>query len=430
MKNKGKLIYSGAIILLILSIVVIKLTNSKVDNESLNKKVYSSSISTANLGEWTLEGSWLDLSDNDNVEINGTHATVNATTNIIEDNEITYQMHISYEGGTATSDFENETENEGMLLMLKKESSNFPFYMRDEISEYDWVVDANNNRIILKYEIYPRSIVEVAYIYFNDVVHESKVTNQDFGWRISEQYNDVEIFNTKTIPAANDFEATFKVTFSVIPSFVYDSQDTAESFVPYTWIHNADEAGEFSEDTPSDVHVSINGYLSIDNIVKSETKTFSQWNSDWGTNPDNGGNYFYVAYSVEGSINATQPFNMDPDTKNSFIIDDTGGEIVAFSDGSTFMTGDMTVYLENEDYAEPGNDFNYSTYSFISNEVPTTSDFSRIYIVKYPDTGGVINTHFSLDIIVDGVDKIDDVVETVEWDATYVWDEMDAFANV
>ena len=109
MKDRKKIIYTTLILICIISLIAFKVSGSLVHNNQVeNQKTYSGVLNSPTLGNWEINNEWADLSTNDNVTINGGNATIHATTNFIEDNELTYKMHVTYEGGSATSDFKKD----------------------------------------------------------------------------------------------------------------------------------------------------------------------------------------------------------------------------------------------------------------------------------------------------------------------------------
>ena len=147
MKDKKKIVLTVLLLIGIVGILAFKIGGNVIHNNQIaNKKTYSGSLASPTLGNWEITNEWVDLSSNNNVTITGTSATINATTNYIEDNELTYRMHLTYEGGTATSNFSNAVEyQEGVVLYWPIDK--FPFLTRDsDISEsnYIWSEDITN----------------------------------------------------------------------------------------------------------------------------------------------------------------------------------------------------------------------------------------------------------------------------------------------
>ena len=426
MKDKKKIVLTVLLLIGIVGILAFKIGGNVIHNNQIaNKKTYSGSLASPTLGNWEITNEWVDLSSNNNVTITGTSATINATTNYIEDNELTYRMHLTYEGGTATSNFSNAVEyQEGVVLYWPIDK--FPFLTRDsDISEsnYIWSEDITNNRIVVENKVEGDDTEVFAYISFNSLVNRRKVTNESFAWRLNtDQWPYlIEIYNAKELSASDDIDNTFDVTFQVVPSLIEDGLDTPESFEPTLYLENSDDLiADIPKDPNLSYHAKIKGKLAIENVVKADPIVYEEWNSNWGTNPDGGNSYFYVLYSVDASINSTKPFNNDPNLLSSLTPNTGTGELVAYSDGTTFRVGDEDDYVEDNAVAKPNNDWNYSYYSLLSNIFPTTTDFTRTYVVKYPKpSSGTVNTNFSLLIEANGDGEVTTISKTVEWTASY-----------
>lgn len=426
MKDKKRIIYTVFVLLCITGLIAFKISGSLVHDNQVNQiKTNSGTLSSPTLGEWEVTNEWVDLSTNGNVTIEDGHATINATSNFAEDNELTYRSHITYTGGTATSNFSSATEYyEGFVMYWS--IGTFPFMTRDsDITEsnYVWTEDVNNNRIVVEKKIEGEDKEIFAYIKFNSLVNRKKQKNEQFAWRLNtEQWPyQIEIYNSKEIDAANDIDATFDITFQVVPSLLEDNFDNAESFEPKIILENSDE---YLDDIPRDNSISYNakieGTLEIANVVKADPIVYEEWNSNWGTNPDSDNIYFYVLYSVDASINATKPFNNDPNLMSSIIPNTNDGELVAYSDGSTFKVGNTSAFAEDYSFTLPDNDWNFASYALLSNLYPTTTDFTRTFVVKYEKpSSGTVTKNFSVDIEATGDGEFTTEKETVNWSVDY-----------
>jgi len=420
MKNKKAIIYSIIMLLFIVGLITFKFNNKTSSSLVENIEKNASVLNDSSLGNWTMTNEWVNLNSKSNVVINKDVAVINATQNIVEENEITYRINLSYEGGTAQSNFGNEYNEEGIILYFY--NNMFPFATREDISEYVWTADPENNRIVVEKNIGGYHLL-FAYIYFNGLVNENSRTDQQFAWRLITDYSpaEIDIYNAEEISAADNLDTTFDITFQILPSFIYDNTDIADSFFPKVYMHNEHGSiDSFPEDTSNSFHANVNGKLAIENIVKSEPEIFEEWNNNWGTNPDSGNNYFYVLYSVDGSINSTKPFNTDPNISSTLIPTIPTGELVVYSDGTTYKVGDITDYASDNEFSEPFDDFNDSTFKKLSNEIPTVTDFTRTYVVKYPKpSSGEVTTNFSLSIEATGDGDFNTIKKNVSWTAKY-----------
>ena len=108
MKNKKAIIYSVIMLLFIVGLITFKFNNKTSSSLVENAKKSASVLNDNSLGNWTIANEWVNLNSNSNVVINRDEAVINATQNIVEENEITYRINLSYEGGTAQSNFGNE----------------------------------------------------------------------------------------------------------------------------------------------------------------------------------------------------------------------------------------------------------------------------------------------------------------------------------
>ncbi len=436
MKDRRKIIVTTLLLICILGLVAFKISSSLIHNNLVeNKKAFSGTLSDPTLGEWTVTNEWVDLSTNNNVDIDNGNAIINATVNDISKNEITYRMNVEYEGGTATGNFLNTADYEGFIMYW--EINRFPFSTRDsDIStdSYVWNEDPNNNRIIVEKRMYDAvcngiddtndDCETVAYIYFNDLVNKSKRKNEQFAWRLNKNQwpYAIEIYNAAELDSASSIDTNFDVTFQVLPSFIYDNEYNSESFEPTVFLElGSYNVQDIDKDSTTNYHAKINGKLAIENVVKADPIVYEEWQNSWGTNPG-GGNYFYVLYSVDASINSTKPFNTDPNLYVTLPISYPNGELVAYSDGRTMHVGNEMDYIDDDNYdVDPLNGWNFSTYALLSNEVPSTTDFTRTYVVRYPKpSSGEVTTNFSLTIEATGKDENTPVQRTVSWTATYV----------
>ena len=426
MKDKKKIIYTIFVVLCILSLVAFKISSGfTYFNEVENKRTFSGSLESSTLGNWEINNEWVDLSSNNNVTIDNDNAIIHATTNYPEDNEITYRMNVTYEGGTASSNFANSPEYyEGFFMFWP--IYKFPFSTRDSDiteSDYTWSEDVNNNRIKVVKKIEGDDEEDFAYIYFNGLVNSRKKRNEQFAWRLNTNQwpYQIEIFNAKEIDASQDIDITFDVTFQIVPSLIVDNEYSADTFEPELFLENADDSiADIPRDDNISYHAKIDGKLAIENIVKADPIVYEDWNSNWGTNPGGGSNYFYVLYSVDGSVVATKPFNNDPNLMSSIIPNTNDGEIVAYSDGTTYRTGDEDDFAEDSTFAKPDNDWNFSYYALLSNIYPTETDFTRTFVVRYAKpNGGQVTKNFSVDIEATGDDENNTVSETISWSVNY-----------
>ena len=115
MKNKKAIIYSTIMLLFIAGLIIFKFNNKTSSSLVENVEKSASVLNDNSLGNWTIANEWVNLNSKSNVVINRDEAVINATKNIVTENEITYRINLSYEGGTAQSDFGNEYNDEGII---------------------------------------------------------------------------------------------------------------------------------------------------------------------------------------------------------------------------------------------------------------------------------------------------------------------------
>ena len=380
------------------------------------------------IGYWDYYTSWEVPADNENVRIDTDDPGLlifNALNNDLEDNEITFKYKLEYEGGTSECEFYpgGDPYDSSVLFEFPMNSSSFPFELKETINNLTKTVDLDNNRILFSKEIDGNDVV-IMYMSFNDLPNIDAPDFDDYPdtsmtWRYNSGSKKVQIFTTGTWDVADDFSFEHKITYHFIPSFIVGGAPSSQGFAPQIGLINDCSEAFLTDDIDVTLRTQINQVLELANVVVANPIVYQSWQEDeWGTPPTGINNSVFVLYSFDASIKAAKAFNSAM-TSKTFIPNFPDGTIVAFSDGNTFTVGGQGAFENSALSVLPNNDYNNSTYVTIRNSLPTETDFTRSFVVKYnKPSNGKIEPYGTVTVQLLGVDDIEPYQTTLIFEDT------------
>lgn len=411
-KKSIKIIGATLVVLLIIIGIISNVDKNLHVNEVKRVNTNTTTIDDPSLGQWTLTGSWSNPNNKTNLDINGDLATIDATSTDIDDNELGYNIAYHYEAGTAGSMFYG---GDIYIDFFLNNEASFPFKMRDSLRNLTWTQDVANNRLNLTKRVNNEDIV-VSYVSLNDIQNCNNNPSGTWCWTYRANTTTLELLTLEDVEVDMEFSGNLNISFFVNPIFAVGDVATTQAFSPGVYILNEDgDDGVLDDNVNTTLHTMVDTHLELTNVVKAEPIVSDVWVAAWGSNPRLP-DVIYVMYSVDASILATTPFNTDNGSV-TFIPTFQGGQIVGFSDGSTTTMGDINSFNNNLSFTLPNNDNNVSSYNNISNSMPTTTDFTRTFIVAYPKDEGVQEgATTKLDVRLQSPDAISPVEESIVWE--------------
>lgn len=191
--------------------------------------------------------------------------------------------------------------------------------------------------------------------------------NTGFHYFIDPETDEIVIRNYKTISASYHFIC--QIGYDFIPYYVadgYNKNDIQATFQVRS------SQGEIKEN--SDVlSVKVHTETKEPTIYKSFSNKYETWKSEWGTEPGNSADYFYVEWSIYASrYRGTQPYTL---TFQENVGSDA--ELIGWKNGSqNYTLGSREEYEKTVFYNSASN----------SNSPKDDSGFTHYVLVKYPRT--------------------------------------------
>lgn len=436
---KKKTIIFGILAIIVLFVISLNITDriTKI-NTSENQKPLTGTTSfdqqdNFGIGEWSITSTWKNNGGSNIYMVNpGASATNNVEEIVIANN-----IHLQYTENTAWVDIDSG------YMIIPFMMSNTQFFpvniissdLVDNIKEratnptalYTYEIDTTNNKISFYKKINTNTGIKdtmFAYMEFSVPYIDNASPDDEMVWQLelSEFGDQVMITNQNMIDIYADYETDFDVTFHIMPSFVSTNNNANYEYSPRLLFFDQD-LGFYNFGTsiydPIFTKTSFANSLRIENVVKADPIPNETWNSAWGTNPSPAGDYVYILYSVDGEINGLNQFNNSLGDFNSISFTTTNGTLVAYGDGRSFAVGDNGSFNTDTTLVLPENDYNLSTYAKIINQIPTTTNFTRNFIVRYDNSGDQITdtATFTINATIPG--ESNPVTNTQTWNLEY-----------
>lgn len=204
--------------------------------------------------------------------------------------------------------------------------------------------------------------------------------NPTFIYTIDEENNTVTITNYQEMTSGSS-------------GYIEFAYVTTEETLNYADMTKSDsvsvelEAGDASE-TATAPGVTVDTHVTINYTSKESPTYYEEWQAEWGTEPEDASNWYYLVYPIYSYINKnTQPYTFS--LTDTFT--DMGGKVVAYRlDGQNGWTSwDGTKPVTTETLTEDGQRYDYVLVRYSAAQAKAAVDSDRTYSVRNTVTATV-----------------------------------------